>query len=69
MDYCEKYGKGIYDIASKFGPPPRWDGAVAEKIITEMDKRIPVDTLVERRRWRDARLSALAKMKNEMGDC
>ncbi len=67
-EYCEKYGDAIYDITKKFGPVPKWDGAVADKIHANMCEKIPLDTLDERRRWRDVRLSGLAKLKKELGD-
>ena len=64
--YYERYGEMVYDIASSFGPVPKWEGPTAEKIVSEMSQRIPIESLVERRRWRDAHLAALTKLKKEM---
>ena len=66
LSYCDRYGDMIYKITSDFGPAPKWEGPTAEKIAREMNERLPVDTLPERRRWRDARLAALAKLKKEL---
>ncbi|ELU04675.1 hypothetical protein CAPTEDRAFT_155064 [Capitella teleta] len=65
-NYSERYGEMIYRITETFGPNPKWEGPGHEKIIQEMNEQIPLDTLAERRRWRDARLTALAKLKREM---
>ncbi len=64
--YCERYGETIYNVSKSFGDIPKWEGPTAERIVAEMNEKFPLDTLVERRRWRDARLSALAKLKKEM---
>ena len=64
--YCERYGETIYNVSKDFGPVPRWEGAAAERIVREMNEAVPLDTLAERRRWRDDRLAALARLKKEM---
>ena len=66
QNYCDRYGETIYEITNNFGPIPYWDGPTKDKINDAMCARIPEDKLVERRRWRDARLSALAKLKKMM---
>ena len=66
LDYCDRFGDMIYEVCTQFGPIPKLGGETAEKIFNELSKEAPVDKLVERRRWRDARLAGLAKLKNEM---
>lgn len=63
LDYCKKYGEGIYKVSNTFGPNPRMEGELAEYVNEEMCKLSPLETIAERRKWRDARLTALAKMK------
>ena len=66
LDYCDRFGDMIYDVCKNFGPVPKLGGETAEKIFNELIVEAPVDQLGERRRWRDARLAGLAKLKNEM---
>lgn len=68
QNYCERYGEMIYGIVSNFGPNPRMSGPVAEKISKEIEDRIPLDQLAQRRKWRDDRLAALAKLKKNLGN-
>uniref|UniRef100_A0A8C5LY61 L-gulonate 3-dehydrogenase n=1 Tax=Leptobrachium leishanense TaxID=445787 RepID=A0A8C5LY61_9ANUR len=66
--YCERYGEGIKRVLTTFGPVPEFSGQVAESIDEalwdgELNKE---DQLNARRDWRNACLSRLAKLKNEM---
>ena len=61
--YCDRYGETIYNVSQDFGPVPRWEGETAERIVREMNETFPLDALPERRRWRDTRLAALARLK------
>ncbi|XP_035231113.1 lambda-crystallin-like [Stegodyphus dumicola] len=63
LDYCKRYGEGIYKVSQTFGPNPKMKGEVAERIHEMICKLSPLEKLAERRKWRDARLTALAKMK------
>jgi len=65
-EYFEKYADGIYKVSEDFGPNPRMEGDVADLISQEMDKKIPIEKLPERRKWRDDRLTALAQLKNNL---
>lgn len=56
----------IYDIVSSFGPHPRPGGATADQIAKDLEQRVPLEKLVERRQWRDTRLAALAKLKQNV---
>lgn len=63
LDYCKRYGEGIYKVSNTFGPNPRMEGELAEYVNEEMCKISPLDQIAERIKWRDARLTALSKMK------
>ncbi|KAI1286708.1 Lambda-crystallin -like protein [Halotydeus destructor] len=65
-DYFEKYSQGIFDVSSSFGPTPMMDGPMAEMMHKEMEKRLTIAQLPERRKWRDERLTALAQLKSKM---
>lgn len=63
LDYCNRYGEGIYNVSETFGPNPRMEGAAAAEIDDMICQLSPLEKIAERRKWRDARLTALAKMK------
>ncbi|XP_054718034.1 lambda-crystallin-like [Uloborus diversus] len=63
LDYCKRYGEGIYKVSNTFGPNPRMEGEAAKRVHEELCKISPLEKIAERRKWRDARLTALAKMK------
>ncbi|GIY00204.1 lambda-crystallin homolog [Caerostris darwini] len=63
LDYCNRYGQGINKVSETFGPNPRMEGELAEKVNEEICKISPVEKLAERRCWREARLTALAHLK------
>ncbi|KAK3597073.1 hypothetical protein CHS0354_022079 [Potamilus streckersoni] len=65
-DFCERYSKDIYTLQESFGPPIALEGGLIDKVQQEMEKIIPLDKLEERRKWRDERLSALAKLKKQL---
>ncbi|XP_015794723.1 lambda-crystallin [Tetranychus urticae] len=52
-EYFEKYAQGIFDVQSTFKPVKKMEGPTAEKIIEAMNKKVPLETLNERRKWRD----------------
>jgi hypothetical protein len=66
-EYIEKYAKGIWDTSHTFGPIPdmRTSPARAD-IVAALEKKVPVEKLDERRRWRDRGLRALAKIKRQL---
>lgn len=65
-NYCERYGEMIQDIVSSFGPYPHIGGATADHIASDLEQRVQVNQLGQRRQWRDARLAALAKLKKDL---
>ena len=56
----------IYDVCKNFGPVPLMEGPVAEQINKELCEDVPKEDLAAKRRWRDARVAALAKLKLDM---
>jgi len=68
LDYCQRYSEGIYNVSQTFGPNPRQEGELAQQVHEEICKLSPLETIAERRKWRDARLTALAKMKRILNE-
>lgn len=66
LDYCSRYGDGIYNVSQTFGPNPHMEGEVAKFMHNEVCKISPLENIAERRRWRDAHLAALSKMKRDL---
>lgn len=67
QDYFDKYSQGIYDVSLTMGAVPKMEGPVAKKIADDLLKRIPIETLPERRKWRDERLVQLSLLKKRLG--
>ena len=67
-EYFDKYGKSIESVCLDFGPVPAFTSNEKgyQKVVEEMHKRIPVEKLPERRKWRDERLIALSQLKKRM---
>ncbi|GFR98130.1 lambda-crystallin-like protein [Elysia marginata] len=67
IKYGESYSDMILGIQQDFGPPERMEGPTLEHINESMRKLAgPEESIPERRRWRDRRLTALAKLKKDM---
>ncbi|XP_070568564.1 lambda-crystallin-like [Ptychodera flava] len=66
--YCERYGQAMINVTEDFGPIPSYTGPLVDSLSDEMNKKIPLEELGERRRWRDDRLIALAKLKKELDE-
>lgn len=66
LSYADRYADMIYGIMSGFGEPPKLEGETLQQIHEDFTRRIPLDQLNERRKWRDVRLSALAKLKKDL---
>lgn len=64
-EYFDKYAQGIYDVQKSFGPLKKMEGPTAEKIVVAMNKKVPLQTMAERRKWRDEKLIALSKIKKD----
>jgi len=68
VDYCVRYGDTINGVMSTFGASPSMapDTEAVGRIAAALDERIPLDQLRDRRQWRNDRLIALAKIKQQM---
>ena len=66
ISYGDRYRDMIFRVQSSFGAPVRMDGEVEQFIHNDIASRIPLDTLQDRRRWRDTRLAALDKLKRDL---
>ena len=66
QSYCDRYGDIIYRVQQSFGPPEKMEGEMVQKIQDELVQKVPLDTLDERRRWRERRMAALNKLKAEL---
>ncbi|KZC05286.1 PREDICTED: lambda-crystallin homolog isoform X2 [Dufourea novaeangliae] len=64
--YCETYKNSIYDTSMTFGPTPKFEGEMAEKISNELNEMCPLNKLQERRAWRDEALTKLSVLKKEL---
>lgn len=64
--YCETYKNSIYDVSMTFGPTPKFEGEMAEKISQQLNEICPLDKLQERRAWRDKALTKLSLLKKEL---
>ncbi|XP_078513200.1 lambda-crystallin homolog [Lissotriton helveticus] len=66
--YCQRYGEGIKRVLTSVGPVPDLSGEIMEKIHQALCEKVPADPehLNARRKWRDACLGQLAKLKKEM---
>lgn len=64
-DYCERYAEGAYNVQKEtFKPVPvMYDVDTAKQIQEEYKSSIPLDSIANRRQWRDKRLAELSKLK------
>lgn len=65
-NYCERYADTIYRVSQTLGEVTHFGGASLENVDKQMCEQIPVEKLAERRDWRNKRLAALAKLKQDM---
>ncbi|KAJ8667559.1 hypothetical protein QAD02_009222 [Eretmocerus hayati] len=64
--YCETYKNSIYNTSMTFGPTPKFEGEMAEKISNQLNRICPLDKLQERRAWRDLALTRLSLLKKDL---
>ncbi|KFM70387.1 Lambda-crystallin-like protein, partial [Stegodyphus mimosarum] len=50
LDYCKRYGEGIYKVSQTFGPNPKMKGEAAERVHEMICKLSPLEKLAERRK-------------------
>lgn len=59
-DYCMKYGANIHAVCDSQCSSRPLSGSTLDVVKEAMEKKIPVEQLTARRKWRDSRLAALA---------
>ncbi len=67
-DYCGRYGELFRCIAEEQADARPWDGALIDETVRQRRERLPESALAARRQWRDARLMALLRFKEELED-
>ena len=65
-DLINKFGSLMDQLNSTMGPYNVMGGESAKKVAEVLNKKMPLDKLDERRKWRDSRLIALAKLKKDL---
>jgi len=69
-NYMDRYAPSIRRVSSSFDPVPEFAEQTLAIVDKELSARIPptAEGLNSRRRWRDERLSGLAKLKKDMDE-
>jgi len=66
-DSLERYKDSIYEVTSDLGPIPHMKrGGTGQCITQQLEAKVPLEKLQERRLWRNKCLTALAKVKHEL---
>ena len=65
-DYCTKYGPNILAVCDSQCPSRPLSGLTLDVVKEAMEKKVPVEQLNARRKWRDSRLAALAIHQKSM---
>ncbi|XP_064628007.1 lambda-crystallin-like [Lineus longissimus] len=66
-NYCERYWQSIHSVSNTFGPVPKMtpENVVNTTIHPQLCDMVPMEKMIERRKWRDDSLARLAKLKKE----
>lgn len=67
-DYLRRYGSSITSVSETLEKGPSWEIQDCSELISQLDQMVPQDQLQSRRDWRDKRLAALAKLKEETAE-
>ena len=60
---------GAYNVSSTFEPIPKMhEGETKDRIAESLEKRVPLDKLGDRQKWRDERLMELAMLKKRAAE-
>ncbi|KAK3926677.1 Lambda-crystallin-like protein [Frankliniella fusca] len=65
-NYCERYAPTIHSVSETIGPIPHLLNETHKTIHKQLCEVTPLDKLQERRQWRDACLTKLSVLKQEM---
>jgi len=66
-EYAKQFFKGLHNVSMTFKEPPKMyeDHQTTNKIAESLEKRIPLDKVEERKKWRDERLMELSMLKRK----
>jgi L-gulonate 3-dehydrogenase len=67
VDYCARYGQGIFEVSETQVPIPRMTTEGAKEIDRQLQTVLPDSKLGEKREWRDQNLAQLAAFKSKLG--
>jgi len=65
-DYVARYGSNMYALSKQQADPRPWQGQVVQSVTDARRSIIPVESLVDRGKWRDQRLMGLMSHKYNM---
>ncbi|XP_025099022.1 lambda-crystallin-like [Pomacea canaliculata] len=65
-NYLQRYGDFIYRMQASMGEAGLMGGQLAEDVQKVLEADTPLDHIPCRRRWKDVRLAALAKLKQDL---
>ncbi|XKL59697.1 hypothetical protein PGB90_000713 [Kerria lacca] len=63
--YCSNYAESMYAVSKTFKSVPKITGRTAKIISEELEKKIPLNKLNEKRKWRDLSLIKLSQLKKK----
>lgn len=65
-NYCERYAPTIYAVSQSMGPIPHMQNETLKTVHKQLCDSVPIEKLQERRQWRDACLTKLSVLKQQM---
>lgn len=66
VNYCERYANTIHAVSETFKPLPKFEGDMVNKIASQLEESVPLQSLQERRNWRDLCLTKLSQLKKDI---
>jgi len=67
-DYAQRLGDLYFSITKERASPQPWSDELISKVEHERRQRLPATKLIERSKWRDRRMMALAAHKHQQED-
>ncbi|XP_054091953.1 lambda-crystallin homolog [Zeugodacus cucurbitae] len=64
----ERYANTIYAVSQTMGPTPKMEGPTAVEIAKQLEVKVPLDKLQERRNYRDNCLTQLSILKRKLNE-
>lgn len=63
INYCDRYAQSIHNVSKTFAPIPKFEGPQVQVVAKQLEEKVPLDNLQQRRAWRDLCLTKLAALK------